>query len=185
MPIAYISGPMSGLPERNYPEFNRAAAFLRAHGFEVENPAETPDPACGTQAGFMRVAIGQILKVTVNVQLPGWEKSTGAVFEKHMCDVLNIPSIPYIEACQLCAVPRLPQYCDTLLCEIQQCTLNYGAWYAGKTDMLESDVKPVLRLSKKLITLGLVQTIASEDETLITTALGDTYVRVMLNAGSW
>lgn len=38
----YIAGPMSGLPEFNYPAFNRAAAVLRAQGHHVENPAENP-----------------------------------------------------------------------------------------------------------------------------------------------
>ncbi len=44
----YISGPMSGLPECNYPAFNAAAAHLRALGYSVENPAENPDPDTDT-----------------------------------------------------------------------------------------------------------------------------------------
>ena len=33
----YIAGPMTGLPDFNYPAFNAAAARMRALGFEVEN----------------------------------------------------------------------------------------------------------------------------------------------------
>ena len=36
----YISGPMTGLPDLNFPAFHEAAAYLRAKGFDVINPAE-------------------------------------------------------------------------------------------------------------------------------------------------
>ena len=38
----YLSGPMSGLPELNFPAFHAEAARLRALGFEVVNPADFP-----------------------------------------------------------------------------------------------------------------------------------------------
>ena len=34
----YISGPMTGIPEYNFPEFEKAEAFLRAQGFEPVSP---------------------------------------------------------------------------------------------------------------------------------------------------
>lgn len=41
----YISGPMSGMPEHNFPAFNAEAARLRALGYDVVNPAElNPEP---------------------------------------------------------------------------------------------------------------------------------------------
>jgi len=36
----YISGPMTGLPEHNFPAFHAAAERLRKAGWEVNNPAE-------------------------------------------------------------------------------------------------------------------------------------------------
>ncbi|MCY1527250.1 hypothetical protein D9M68_623110 [compost metagenome] len=36
----YLAGPMTGLPEFNYPAFHAEAARLRALGYQVENPAE-------------------------------------------------------------------------------------------------------------------------------------------------
>ena len=40
----YLSGPMSGWPDLNFPAFHAAAALLRGQGFEVVNPAEiNPD----------------------------------------------------------------------------------------------------------------------------------------------
>lgn len=77
----YIAGPMSGLPEFNYPAFNRAAAMLRAQGHHVENPAENPAPACGSWAGYMRLALPQLCKCDAVYMLPGWRGSKGARVE--------------------------------------------------------------------------------------------------------
>jgi hypothetical protein len=39
MKKVYISGPMSGLPENNYPAFDARADELRRQGYRVVNPA--------------------------------------------------------------------------------------------------------------------------------------------------
>ena len=36
----YISGPMTGVPQYNFPAFDAAASHARAQGYEVINPAE-------------------------------------------------------------------------------------------------------------------------------------------------
>lgn len=38
----YIAGPMTGLPEFNYPTFFAAEEYLRSHGAKVMNPAVLP-----------------------------------------------------------------------------------------------------------------------------------------------
>lgn len=47
----YLSGPMTGLPELNFPAFAAMTANLRADGHTVTNPAELyPDGGPGTTA---------------------------------------------------------------------------------------------------------------------------------------
>jgi len=36
----YVSGPMTGIKDFNFPLFNSVAVLLRNKGFEVENPAD-------------------------------------------------------------------------------------------------------------------------------------------------
>lgn len=77
----YIAGPMTGLPGYNYPAFNEVAAMLRAQGYLVENPAENPEPACGTWQGYMRNALAQLVKCDTIYILAGWMGSKGARIE--------------------------------------------------------------------------------------------------------
>ncbi|MEQ8233276.1 MAG: DUF4406 domain-containing protein [Gammaproteobacteria bacterium] len=77
----YVSGPMTGLPEFNYPAFNAAAAQLRAAGYRVENPAENETPPCGTWQGFMRLSLAQIARCDALYVLDAWERSRGAWLE--------------------------------------------------------------------------------------------------------
>ena len=78
----YIAGPMSGLPELNYPAFHAAALTLRTGGLFVENPAENeaPEPS-PTWADWMRLGLTQMLTCSHVLLLPGWQKSRGAIIE--------------------------------------------------------------------------------------------------------
>lgn len=86
----YIAGPMTGLPEFNYPAFHTAAAQLRALGHEVFNPAENPAPACGTWEGYMRLALAQLVQCDAIALLPGWETSRGAKIEASLAADLGM-----------------------------------------------------------------------------------------------
>jgi len=90
MPRIYVAGPMSGLPDFNYPAFNGVAAHLRSMGHEVENPAENPVPPCGSWNGYMRMALAQVVRCDWMVMLPGWEKSHGARLEHYVATTLGM-----------------------------------------------------------------------------------------------
>ena len=87
-PRIYLAGPMSGLPDNNYPAFNAEAARLRALGYTVENPAENPEPVSliGEPAwtDYMRLAIAQLVTCHVIALLPGWANSRGAHMEREI-----------------------------------------------------------------------------------------------------
>ena len=90
----FISGPMTGLPDCNYPAFHEAAAKLRAQGFEVENPAENQAPACGSWTAYMRLSCAQLLKCDAVATLPGWQRSRGARIEVDFAESLEISCKP-------------------------------------------------------------------------------------------
>ena len=85
----YVAGPMSGLPDLNYPAFHAAAAQLRAAGHHVENPAENPPPDLGPDATpdqvyreYLRMGIAQLVTCTHVLFLAGWQSSGGALKER-------------------------------------------------------------------------------------------------------
>lgn len=90
----YIAGPMTGLPEKNYPAFRAMAALLRAQGFTVISPAEIwPLDAVGTWADFMRKDLAAMLTCDVVQLLPGWRKSKGARIERLVARWLGLEVI--------------------------------------------------------------------------------------------
>jgi len=90
--IAYISGPMTGLPDLNHPAFQAAAQRLRAQGVQVISPHEITPPGAGpwSWAQHMRVDLAALLTCDVIVLLPGWETSRGAQLEKTVADALGL-----------------------------------------------------------------------------------------------
>ena len=86
----YIAGPMTGLPNLNFPAFHETAARLRSQGFEVVNPAEiNPDHAMPWKE-CMRRDIAELVKCDAIYLLPGWEKSKGATLEHHIATRLEL-----------------------------------------------------------------------------------------------
>jgi len=78
----YIAGPMTGLPDLNFPAFHAEAARLRALGFEVANPAEI-NPDHGTPwTECMFRDLRELTECHGIVMLPGWEASPGASIER-------------------------------------------------------------------------------------------------------
>jgi hypothetical protein len=89
--IVYIAGPMTGLPDLNYPAFNAAEEALTAAGHAVLNPARN-----GTIVGsnawqqYMRLSIAQVLQAEAVALLPGWVNSRGATLERRIAKALDL-----------------------------------------------------------------------------------------------
>jgi hypothetical protein len=97
----YLLGPMRGIPDFNFPAFDRAAKLLRADGHKVISPAEHDrqdgfDETNNDLTGFdMRAAILWDLEQIVNSEcvwrLPGWQNSSGCKVELALADFLDLP----------------------------------------------------------------------------------------------
>jgi len=101
----YLAGPMTGLPDFNRPAFHAAAKVLRDLGHEVLNPAENPEPACGTWRGYMRLAIAQLIQCDGIVLLPGWSESRGALIERNLAQGLGL-RLAYFAASHMTMEPQ-------------------------------------------------------------------------------
>jgi len=93
----YIAGPMTGLPDFNYPAFRAVAAALRARGLEVKSPTEVSDdgpPADYTAempyGYYLRRSLRMLLDCDEVVLLPGWEQSRGARLEREVAEALGM-----------------------------------------------------------------------------------------------
>ena len=73
----YVAGPITGLPEYNYPAFTRAAATLRNLGYHVESPHEPGHVEGWTWVDYMRRGLAQMLTCDTIALLPGWQCTCG------------------------------------------------------------------------------------------------------------
>jgi hypothetical protein len=81
----YLSGPMRGYTDLNYPMFNKVTKYLRDKGYEVYNPAEFKHDE-PIEKFPIRRAFAEFCKYICEeadsiVLLPGWEKSLGVSAE--------------------------------------------------------------------------------------------------------
>lgn len=91
----YISGPMTGLPEFNFPAFYDAARQLREMGFDAVNPAEINAETGGDWHEYLKADIKALCDCDTLVLLPGWEKSQGAHLELHLAHRLRLDVIQF------------------------------------------------------------------------------------------
>lgn len=87
----YIAGPMTGLPEFNFPAFNAAEEWLRESGYETRNPARHGAGEPGQEwSDYMRRDIPDLLECEGVALLGGWEKSRGARLEVTIAEELGM-----------------------------------------------------------------------------------------------
>ena len=89
----YIAGPMTGYPDHNFPAFHAAAKSIRDEGFSVINPAEICPELGKPWEYYMRRDLTEMLKCDVIYLLKGWDKSKGALLEKHVAEALGMAVI--------------------------------------------------------------------------------------------
>lgn len=114
----YVSGPMTGLPQFNFPAFDDATAYLVAAGCEVFSPADNDRKRLAevgieditsvhgfaegnvewynsaididTESLFRDDFNYIVNEATHIVMLPGWELSTGARYERCLAEALGL-----------------------------------------------------------------------------------------------
>lgn len=122
----YIAGPMTGIPQFNYPAFDAAAADLRERGYEVVSPAEmddvearnaalaSPDGDLANFAFSTGHTWGDLLARDVKlvadivdgvVCLDGWQKSRGAQLETFVARLCKKPIYRYPDLTPIEAMP--------------------------------------------------------------------------------
>jgi Domain of unknown function (DUF4406) len=81
--VFYLSGPMTGLPDYNFPLFNSVAGKLRVAGFDIRNPAEHFGGYTGHgRHKYLALDVLTLIRECRGiVLLPGWQESEGAKLE--------------------------------------------------------------------------------------------------------
>lgn len=88
----YISGPMTGYDELNYPAFERAEQALRDIGHEPLSPHRHPEQP--TWSAYLRLDLRDVLDAEAVAVLPGWQASRGACLEVHVAHALGMTVMP-------------------------------------------------------------------------------------------
>jgi len=102
----YLSGPMTGIPDHNFPAFHEWAARLRAQGHAVVSPAELGEGK--TWAECLRLDIRELCTCDAIALIPGWEGSRGAHLELHIAHRLELEVIPLVAPECTCAAKDMP-----------------------------------------------------------------------------
>lgn len=87
----YLSGPMSGIDDNNFPAFHEWAAKLRAQGYDVVSPAEIQEAESWEMC--LRADLREMCNCEAIALMPGWENSKGANLELHVAHRLGMKVI--------------------------------------------------------------------------------------------
>lgn len=86
----YLSGPMTGIEDFNFPAFNEMAAKLRELGLHVENPADHGVVDGAEWGDYLRHDLARMGTCETIALLPGWSKSKGARLELQVAQALGM-----------------------------------------------------------------------------------------------
>jgi Domain of unknown function (DUF5664)/Domain of unknown function (DUF4406) len=104
----YISGPMTGYEDRNFPAFRDEHRRLASHGYEVLDPSENFGGVTDLpRSRYMREDIAHVLEAQWVSVLPGWSGSKGARLEVALALELGIPVIDQMTGASI-AVEHVP-----------------------------------------------------------------------------
>lgn len=88
---AYLSGPMTGHTDLNFPSFTEAAQRLRAAGLTIISPHEhQEDGSPKPWTFYLRKDLRLLLDCDTIIMLSGWRNSRGAVLERHVAAELGM-----------------------------------------------------------------------------------------------
>lgn len=102
MKRVYISGPITGLPDLNKHEFNKAALNMTLIGVDYFNPQDIPPPKENLEGKalwryYMRECVKELPSCSHIFMLRGWYRSEGATEEHRIAKMLGL-LIEYQEA---------------------------------------------------------------------------------------
>ena len=90
----YLSGPMTGIQDFNFPAFNQKADDFREIGYDVINPAENHDGKTDLPyAEYMKTDLKQVTDCDAIAMLRNWEHSNGARIELMVAQACGIPAV--------------------------------------------------------------------------------------------
>ncbi|MBX8528501.1 DUF4406 domain-containing protein [Pseudomonas cichorii] len=126
----YLSGPMTGLPDLNFPAFNAESARLRGLGFDVANPAEL-NPEGASWGDCMRKDIVALMSCDTVATLPGWEHSKGARLEVLIGERLEMTVVKAQDLVPPPAILSVGQ-APAVGGELERLSINWGEQHVEK-----------------------------------------------------
>ena len=87
----YVSGPMTGYEDHNFPAFHAASERFRETGWRVDNPAENFGGRTDLpRAVYLRADLAMLARCDAIALLPGWQESRGATLEAVLAAELGL-----------------------------------------------------------------------------------------------
>lgn len=91
----FLSGPMTGIEDFNYPRFNEVAEKLEKLGYTVVNPTQIGINPDWTHKEYLRESINLMANNDIDAiaLLDFFQPSTGVGFELHFAEILELPVV--------------------------------------------------------------------------------------------